>query len=154
MLRGERYGGKETDIWALGVLAYVILCGEVRVIALKWGSNRFQLAPDMLPLQCPFWSSEESIVGLSYGTRAETALREKSKAIQETISPSMRNLEQKILDAIDFVHQCLQTHARDRPSAVHLKQHCLFVTDGGWRDMRGWELAAYVEGKKDNAGSP
>lgn len=29
VLRGERYGGKETDIWALGVLAYVILCGEV-----------------------------------------------------------------------------------------------------------------------------
>lgn len=29
VLRGERYGGRETDIWALGVLAYVILCGEV-----------------------------------------------------------------------------------------------------------------------------
>lgn len=29
VLRGERYGGRETDVWALGVLGYVILCGEV-----------------------------------------------------------------------------------------------------------------------------
>lgn len=27
VLRGARYGGKETDIWAIGVLGYVIIIG-------------------------------------------------------------------------------------------------------------------------------
>lgn len=28
VLKGARYGGKETDVWALGVLGYVITIGE------------------------------------------------------------------------------------------------------------------------------
>lgn len=29
VLRGARYGGKEQDLWALGVLLYVLVCGAL-----------------------------------------------------------------------------------------------------------------------------
>ncbi|KAK0546347.1 serine/threonine protein kinase [Tilletia horrida] len=54
ILRGEKYGGKEQDVWALGVVAYVLLCGET-----------------------PFWNGEEAIEGLAEGTRAAEALRDR-----------------------------------------------------------------------------
>ncbi|CAH7684630.1 kinase-like domain-containing protein [Phakopsora pachyrhizi] len=54
VLRGERHGGKEIDIWALGVLLYVLICGE-----------------------CPFWNPDEASRGIEAGTRAEEALRMK-----------------------------------------------------------------------------
>ena len=42
VLRGERYDGKVVDVYALGVLGYVLVCGE-----------------------CPFWNSEEALLGKS-----------------------------------------------------------------------------------------
>lgn len=41
VLRGERYDARMTDVWAFGVLAYVLICGE-----------------------CPFWHSDEAIEGV------------------------------------------------------------------------------------------
>lgn len=51
VLRGERHGGKEIDVWALGVLLYVLMCGE-----------------------CPFWNSDEAAYGIEEGTRAAKGL--------------------------------------------------------------------------------
>lgn len=123
MLRGERYGGKETDIWAFGVLAYVILCGE-----------------------CPFWTSEEAMAGLAPGTRAEAALASKVDSI-DVDDEDAPITYQATEAAIDFVHQCLQTHSRDRPSALHLRQH-RFLANGGWTGVRGWEATSKEDGEE------
>lgn len=56
VLRGERHGGKEIDVWALGVLLYVLMCGE-----------------------CPFWNSDEAGVGLVEGSRATMGLEGKDE---------------------------------------------------------------------------
>ncbi|KAH9818532.1 kinase-like domain-containing protein [Melampsora americana] len=54
VLRGERHGGKEIDVWALGVLLYVLMCGE-----------------------CPFWNSDEAGLGLVESSRASIGLNGK-----------------------------------------------------------------------------
>ncbi|EGF98155.1 uncharacterized protein MELLADRAFT_118591 [Melampsora larici-populina 98AG31] len=54
VLRGERHGGKEIDVWALGVLLYVLMCGE-----------------------CPFWNSDEASLGLVEGSRSSIGLNGK-----------------------------------------------------------------------------
>ena len=121
VLRGERYGGKETDIWALGVLAYVILCGE-----------------------CPFWSSDESLAGLASDSRPYSALLAKAETVQIASADAQdgsSDANAQINDAVDFIRQCLHVHARDRPSALQLKQHCLLVGSSGWQGLRGWESA-------------
>lgn len=57
ILRGEKYGGKEQDVWALGVVGYVLLCGD-----------------------CPFWNGEEAMHGLRHDTRAFNVLSERCRA--------------------------------------------------------------------------
>lgn len=58
ILRGEKYGGKEQDVWALGVVGYVLLCGD-----------------------CPFWNGEEAMNGLRPGSRANTVLIDRCRPL-------------------------------------------------------------------------
>jgi len=37
VLKGARYSGREQDVWALGVLGYVLICGEC-FLAIPWRS--------------------------------------------------------------------------------------------------------------------
>ena len=59
ILRGEMYGGKEQDVWALGVVGYVLLVGE----------TPFSDLPD------------EVLAGLVPGSRAEAALQSRCGAL-------------------------------------------------------------------------
>ncbi|GAA97924.1 uncharacterized protein L969DRAFT_52685 [Mixia osmundae IAM 14324] len=77
VLRGERYSGKETDIWALGVLGFVLVCGE-----------------------CPFWNSEEAAQGLLDGTRASEALNLRL-ARRHSGMPGAAPLAVDMFDALD-----------------------------------------------------
>ncbi|SRR5258707_23664 len=54
ILRGERYAGPPQDIWAFGIVAYVLVVGE-----------------------CPFSTAQEAAVGLSSGCNALNALEDR-----------------------------------------------------------------------------
>ncbi|GAA5873694.1 hypothetical protein JCM8547_002676 [Rhodosporidiobolus lusitaniae] len=131
VLRGARYGGKEQDIWALGVLGYVLVCGE-----------------------CPFWSPDEAMRGLSPDTRAHAALLSK---LQQSSSSSSTSLppsptspappaltgalrDTTTLDAaIDLVRRCLEIDPLARPTADMVCDHEFLAGEEGWRGYRGWE---------------
>ncbi|KAK4046648.1 serine/threonine protein kinase [Microbotryomycetes sp. JL201] len=141
VLRGARYDGKEQDIWALGVLGYVLICGE-----------------------CPFWAQEEAMKGLEPGSRAFNALMKKlaqsrtpsvsSNDTQDSSIPATALMDRNddyeqligrqplkprsMAQAVDLVMRCMETNASDRPTADLVCEHEFFV-DGGWRGFRGWE---------------
>ena len=154
VLRGEKYAGPPQDIWALGVVGYVLLCGE-----------------------CPFWNGEEAIQGLSEGSRAEQTLRERCLlgaadgnegpscestvttepepehgAIDPAWSPDRKRASEepdgggRLEDAADLIARCLEVDQEDRPTAEQVCQHRFLAGGSGWTGPRGW-LA--MDGQKE-----
>ncbi|KAE8210497.1 hypothetical protein CF327_g5638 [Tilletia walkeri] len=167
ILRGEKYGGKEQDVWALGVVAYVLLCGET-----------------------PFWNGEEAIAGLTEGTRAAAALDDRcalhlhhhqqhdddegdvssvdnspaTKVIvsmmhddddDDDLTEAERDLTAqaeldkgqsdgggRVTDGADLIRQCLELDMEKRPTAEQVCSH-RFLVGGktGWVGERGWTRA-------------
>ncbi|WWD04746.1 hypothetical protein V865_002817 [Kwoniella europaea PYCC6329] len=116
ILRGEMYGGKEQDIWALGVVGYVLLVGE----------TPFSELPD------------EVLEGLTDpDSRAVQVLEERCKNGHED-----EGLESdgggRLEDAMDFVKCCLELELGDRPTAEVLVDHRYLVGNGGWTGKKGW----------------
>jgi serine/threonine protein kinase len=114
ILRGEMYGGKEQDVWALGTVAYVLLVGE----------TPFSELPD------------EVFVGLVPGSRAEMALEARCGSPDEGREADGGGA---LCDAADFVRQCLQPEVQDRPSAEQLLLHKYLAGGTGWLGFRGWD---------------
>ncbi|ORX40193.1 hypothetical protein BD324DRAFT_648793 [Kockovaella imperatae] len=114
ILRGEMYGGKEQDVWALGVVGYVLLVGE----------TPFSELPD------------EVLQGLSNSSNAEAALSTRCANDEE------EGLEAdgggRLADAADLVRQCLAMELANRPSAEVVCQHRYLRGEGGWTGKRGW----------------
>lgn len=109
ILRGERYHGKEQDVWAFGVVAYVLLVGE-----------------------CPFVTAAEAQEGLtSPFTNASIALDErcgddKEKEGEEEDGGGAAG------DAAALVRACLQVEVGARPTFESILQ-CRFLSGGkGW----------------------
>ncbi|OCF41494.1 CAMK/CAMKL/PASK protein kinase [Kwoniella heveanensis CBS 569] len=115
ILRGEMYGGKEQDIWALGVVGYVLLVGE----------TPFSDLPD------------EVLDGLLEGSRALEVLEERCSHGHED-----EGLEDdgggRLSDAADLVKRCLELEVADRPSAEVVVEHRYLKGRGGWTGKRGW----------------
>ncbi|KAJ6604703.1 kinase-like protein [Mycena vulgaris] len=109
ILRGERYEGKEQDVWAFGVVAYVLLVGE-----------------------CPFMTPAEAQDGLeSPFANASISLDERCGEGKE------RDGEEAdgggaLEDAADLVRACLQVEVGARPTFEKILQ-CRFLAGGG-----GW----------------
>lgn len=40
VLKGARYSGREQDVWALGVLGYVLICGEFAELIIPGATSR------------------------------------------------------------------------------------------------------------------
>ena len=146
ILQGEKYGGKEQDVWAFGVVLYVLMCGE-----------------------CPFWNGEEAVAGLVPGSRAALALQERCMmgdvvrdgegAVDDGLGDTDEQLTRhtttqrewgdkgqpdgggKLSDAADLIQQCLSLQPSDRPTADEICQHRFLVGHRGWRGSRGWEPA-------------
>lgn len=89
--------------------------------------------------QCPFWSSEESLAGLHAGCRSEAALQAKADSPEVLAEVHASGAYIDAQDAVDFVHQCLHVHAKDRPPAVQLRKHRFISGKVGWVGTRGWE---------------
>ncbi|PWN28152.1 hypothetical protein BDZ90DRAFT_231910 [Jaminaea rosea] len=166
ILRGDKYGGKEQDVWALGVVSYVCLVGDA-----------------------PFWNGEEAMHGLEAGSRARQALLERCSAelspteaqpaeehdlqgdASEVVdsegepkhhhdrpssprSPSQEEISQRrddyagqvdgggrLEDAMDLIERCLELQPHDRPTAADVCRHVFLAGEGrrAWRGYRGWE---------------
>ncbi|WWC88790.1 uncharacterized protein L201_003703 [Kwoniella dendrophila CBS 6074] len=119
ILRGEMYSGKEQDIWALGVVGYVLLVGE----------TPFSELPDEV-LQGLEDSPQEN-------SRAKQVLDERCENGHEN-----EGLESdgggSLRDAADLVKSCLELDQNDRPTAELLCEHKYLKGDGGWTGKKGW----------------
>lgn len=109
ILRGERYFGKEQDVWAFGVVAYVMLVGE-----------------------CPFTTAAEAQEGLeSPFANAAIALDErcmegKEKEGEETDGGGALG------DAAALVRACLRVDVNARPTFEKILQSRFLSGRGGW----------------------
>jgi len=107
ILRGERYMGKEQDVWAFGVVAFVLLIGE-----------------------CPFATAAEAQEGLCPTSKAARALDERcggDKAF-DGLEPDGGGC---LADAATLVHACLQVESANRPTfEMVMNSRFLFGSDG------------------------
>lgn len=109
ILRGERYYGKEQDVWAFGVVAYVLLVGE-----------------------CPFMTAGEAQDGLeSPFANASIALDERCAEGKE------REGEESdgggaLGDAAVLVRSCLQVNIGARPTFEKILQSRFLTGHKGW----------------------
>ena len=115
ILRGVAYGGKEQDIWALGVVAYVLLVGE----------TPFSELPD------------EVLDGLASDSGAEQALQERCAHGHED-EGGEPDEGGRLEDAADFVRRCLEKEPNERPNADVLCHHKYLRGEGGWTGKKGW----------------
>jgi len=109
ILRGERYHGKEQDVWAFGVVAYVMLVGE-----------------------CPFTTAAEAQEGLeSPFSNASIALDERCLE-GKTGEGEEADGGGSLADAAELVRRCLQVEVSARPTFEKILQ-CRFLSGhGGW----------------------
>ncbi|KAF9531966.1 kinase-like domain-containing protein [Crepidotus variabilis] len=109
ILRGERYFGKEQDVWAFGVVAYVLLVGE-----------------------CPFMTAAEAQDGLqSPFANASIALDERCGDDKEKEGEEGDG-GGALGDAASLVRACLQIDVGARPTFERILQ-CRFLSgQGGW----------------------
>lgn len=114
ILRGEMYSGKEQDVWALGVVAFVMICGET-----------------------PFLSAEEAAVGLADGTKARDDLMARCGGGRGDEGEESDG-GGRMADALDFVERCLELKVEDRPPAEALMEHRFVFGRDGWSGFKGW----------------
>ncbi|CAE6424883.1 unnamed protein product [Rhizoctonia solani] len=108
ILRGERYTGPPQDVWAFGVVAYVLLVGE-----------------------CPFSSAQEAQEGLMPGTKALDSLLERCGLGQE-VACEEPDGGGKLGDALELVKACLSTDVTKRPSFEKIMVSRYLMGEVGW----------------------
>ncbi|KZT06927.1 kinase-like protein [Laetiporus sulphureus 93-53] len=109
ILRGERYYGKEQDVWAFGVVAYVMLVGE-----------------------CPFQTAGEAQEGLqSPFSNAAIALDERCADGKEHDGKELDG-GGALDDAAALVRACLQVEVSARPTFQTILQSRFLSGRGGW----------------------
>jgi protein-serine/threonine kinase len=121
ILRGDLYGGKEQDVYALGTVLYVLLVGE----------TPFADLPD------------EVLVGLAAGSRGLEALQERCEGLALPGETPVIVEEEAdggggLKDAEDLVRRCLEMEVADRPTADWVCNHRFLKGNEGWSGHRGW----------------
>ena len=109
ILRGERYHGKEQDVWAFGVVAYVLIVGE-----------------------CPFMTAAEAQDGL------ESPFADASIALDERCADGREHVGLEadgggaLGDVAALIRACLRVDLGARPTFERILQ-CRFLAGGkGW----------------------
>lgn len=109
ILRGERYYGKEQDVWAFGVVAYVLLVGE-----------------------CPFMTAAEAQEGFeSPFATAAISLDERCGDGKEKDGEE-EDGGGSLGDAATLVRACLQVDVQARPTFERILQCRFLAREGGW----------------------
>ncbi|WFD43599.1 serine/threonine protein kinase [Malassezia psittaci] len=128
IIQGDKYAGFPQDIWAFGVMAYVLVCGE-----------------------CPFQSPSEAILGLANESRPMQLLRhfcfdEANAKSESELSASSESHSNKgeLLYLYDMIVQCLKLEPDQRPAAADLLRHRFLIGSAGWSgtDARRTEPAS------------
>jgi len=109
ILRGERYYGKEQDVWAFGVVAYVLLVGECPFVTAAEAQEGFE---------SPFATASISL--------DERCVEEKEKEGEELDGGGALG------DAAALVRACLQVDVNARPTFERILQSRFLVGEGGW----------------------
>jgi protein-serine/threonine kinase len=109
ILRGERYFGKEQDVWAFGVVAYVLLVGE-----------------------CPFVTPEEAQEGLASPVAKASIALDTRCGGEHGQEGEEADGGGALKDAAILVRTCLQVEVASRPTFDKILE-CRFLTgNGGW----------------------
>lgn len=109
ILRGERYEGKEQDVWAFGVVAYVLIVGE-----------------------CPFTTAAEAQEGLaSPFSSASIALDERCTGEHEDDGEEGDG-GGAMVDAAALVRACLRVEVCERPTFDKIMQSRYLSGGNGW----------------------
>ena len=120
ILRGEKYTGPPQDVWAFGVLGYVLVCGE-----------------------CPFADVDEASTALSPGSRALLVLQhfchEQSHDTSSDDDIPSSDGGGYLSQLCDLICQCLQSDPLLRPPANAILQHAFLSGEHGWNGLRGWQ---------------
>jgi protein-serine/threonine kinase len=109
ILRGERYYGKEQDVWAFGVVAYVLLVGE-----------------------CPFTTADDAQVGLSSPFASATIALDERCADDKEREGEEADGGGALRDAAALVRACLQVEVSARPTFEKILQCRFLHGNGGW----------------------
>jgi protein-serine/threonine kinase len=108
ILRGERYNGKEQDVWAFGVVAFVLLVGE-----------------------CPFTTAAEAQDGLdSPFSNARIALDERVDGHED--EGREEDGGGALTDAEALVRACLRVDLTARPSFDRILESRFLMGGDGW----------------------
>jgi protein-serine/threonine kinase len=108
ILRGERYHGKEQDVWAFGVVAFVLLVGE-----------------------CPFTTAAEAQDGLdSPFSNARIALDERCDGHEQDGEEADGG--GTLGDAEALVRACLRVDLTARPTFDRILESRFLMGRGGW----------------------
>lgn len=86
--------------------------------------------------ECPFWSPDEAMRGISPDTRAFAALQAKALAANDGQADSLKTIQA----AVDLVMRCLEIEPQDRPTADMVCDHAFLVgSEDGWHGEHGWD---------------
>ncbi|KAF8168054.1 kinase-like domain-containing protein [Crassisporium funariophilum] len=109
ILRGERYYGKEQDVWAFGVVAYVLLVGE-----------------------CPFMTAAEAQEGFeSPFANASISLDERCAEGKEKDGEE-EDGGGALGDSAALVRACLQVDVKARPTFERILESRFLAGKAGW----------------------
>lgn len=108
ILRGEFYTGREQDVWAYGVVAFVLLVGE-----------------------CPFATAQDAQRGMVEGSPAWENLDNRCGRGKENEGTEPDG-GGALADAASLVRACLQVAIPDRPTFEELMQHRFLAGASGW----------------------
>jgi protein-serine/threonine kinase len=118
ILRGERYHGKEQDVWAFGVVAFVLIVGE-----------------------CPFTTAAEAQDGLdSPFSNARIALDERCDGHEQ--EGRENDGGGALGDAEALVRACLRVDLAARPSFDRILESRFLMGGEGWSHEELEEPAA------------
>lgn len=124
ILEGKPYAGPPQDVWAFGVVAFVLVCGE-----------------------CPFRDGTEACEGLkensrpldllrrvcnySSGTENDGIFLNDDDAVPTDHRPAVAG-DSAAHDVTDLIQQCLLLNPDERPTASDLLAHRFIRGPGGW----------------------